>query len=142
LWEHQGPKKKRNYLWGTVTDKSREDTELSWNLLIRLKKMQNPWVMAKTGILEVVVLKGLKARKKNSLNNLGYYRLNFFLYWKKINFNNEGYRRRLLQTKISRRSWEIWRSKLRIYQNLSKWFLDKIKESHQHHRWFLDKHNP
>ena len=27
LWEHQGPKKKRNSLWGTVTDISREDTE-------------------------------------------------------------------------------------------------------------------
>jgi len=39
------------------------------------------------------------------------------------------YRRRLLQTKISRCNWEIWRSKLRIYQNLTKSF----------HRWFQDK---
>jgi hypothetical protein len=43
--------------------------------------------MAKTNILEVVVLKGLKgvfSRKKNSINNSGYYRLIFFYIRKKL----------------------------------------------------------
>jgi hypothetical protein len=51
---------------------SREDTEMSWNLLIHLKKIQSPWVMAKTDILEKMVLKGFNeffSGKKRSINN-------------------------------------------------------------------------
>jgi hypothetical protein len=43
--------------------------------------------MAKTDILEKVVLKGFKgvfSRKKNSINNSGYYRLFFFYIRKKL----------------------------------------------------------
>jgi len=57
---------------GTGTDISREDTELSWNLLINFKKIQSPWLKAKTDILEKVVLKGFKgvfSGKQKSINN-------------------------------------------------------------------------